>query len=111
TNGVPYFTDTLRATSTGDLTPVCVSYGYSGNGTWYTYTPESNGMVTLSTCGSDFSTELQVFTGDCNSLVALPDGCNIGYGPACSWSASLSFAAAAGTKYYILAAGNAGWVG
>src|SRR4029079_15579178 len=52
TNGVPYFIDTLRDTSTNDPAPLC--YPFSGNGSWYTFTPESNGVVTVSTCGSDF---------------------------------------------------------
>jgi hypothetical protein len=106
TNGVPYFIDTLRATSTGDPAPACVGYYSADNGTWYTYTPESNGMVTISTCGSDFPCGFQVYTGDCNSLVPLPGGCITGGGPVCLDTASLSFQTAGGIKYYILAIGN-----
>ena len=48
TNGIPIFTDTTTATSTND--PLAL------NGVWYTFTPESNGVVTISTCGSAFPT-------------------------------------------------------
>jgi len=111
TNGVPYFVDTLPATATGDPTLYCMGYSPAGNGTWYTYTPESNGMVTVSTCGSDFPFGLQVFTGDCDSLVALPGGCASAGGPVCYGTASLTFQASAGTNYYILAAGGFGEAG
>src|SRR6185437_10690340 len=89
----------------------CMGYSPAGNGTWYTYTPESNGMVTVSTCGSDFPFGLQVFTGDCDSLVALPGGCASAGGPVCYGTASLTFQASAGTNYYILAAGGFGEAG
>ena len=102
-DGVPCFTNTLRATSTGD--PIAL------NGIWYTYTPESNGVVTVSTCGSDFSTALQVYTGSCNSLSAQPGGSSSGNGPACPSNASVSFQATRGVTYYILAGGAAGAIG
>jgi hypothetical protein len=111
TNGVPYFIDTVTANSTNDPAPMCMGYASSGGVTWYTFTPESNGIVTISTCGSDYPSALQVYTGDCNSLVPLPDGCDFGNGPVCPGSASLNFETAGGIKYYILAAGVSGMVG
>jgi len=98
-------TNTANATSTGDPVPGC--QGSAGKGVWYTYTPASSGTVSISTCGSTFDTVLAVYTGSCGSLS--PVICNDDNGPSCAGSqASVSFAATAGTTYYILAAGSAG---
>jgi hypothetical protein len=60
----------------------------------------------VSTCGSDFDTVLQVFTGDCGSLIPLAGGCNDDAGPLCgSVSASVCFMGAAGAKYWFLVGG------
>jgi hypothetical protein len=111
TDGVPCFTNTFRATSTGDPTPTCVSQYSFGNGIWYTFTPASNGVVTISTCGSDFQTDIQVYTGSCGALTPLPQACNYADGPACPGSASLSFEATGGVTYTILAGGFASATG
>jgi hypothetical protein len=103
TNSIPSFADTVRATSTGDPIPL--------NGIWYSFTPESNGVATISTCGSSFPTALQVYTGSCDALSAMAGGFNAGYGPACPTNASVSFEATKGMTYYILAGGVGGGVG
>lgn len=108
-NGVGRVDNTADATSTGDPTPVCVTVG---NGVWYSFTPAASGTVAISTCGSDFDTVLQVYTGSCNSLAPVPDGCNVYSGPSCDGlQASVSFAATAGVTYRILAGGYAGDTG
>lgn len=108
TAGTIYTVNTANATSTNDPVPDC--QGTAGNGVWYSYTPAASGTVTISTCGSTFDTVLEVYTGSCGSLT--PVICNDDNGPACAGSqASVSFAAAAGTTYLILAAGSGGATG
>jgi hypothetical protein len=107
--GILYTENTTGATSTGDPTSAC---GSSVKGVWYTFTPSSNSLVTISTCGSGFDTVLAVFTGSCGSLSALVGGCNDDAGPACTGTrASLAFSGTAGTTYWILAGGYAGATG
>jgi hypothetical protein len=101
-------TNTANATSTGDPVPGC--QGSAGKGVWYTYTPNSSGTVSVSTCGSTYDTVLAVYTGSCGSLS--PVICNDNNGPSCPGSqASVSFSVTGGTTYYILAAGAGGATG
>ena len=103
-NGVMRVDSTAYATSTGDPIPTCVSS--FGNGLWYTITPTANGTLTVSTCGSDFDTVVQVYTGNCAALVPVAQGCNDDDGPSCSATqASVSFTATTGVTYRILAGG------
>jgi hypothetical protein len=108
TAGTTYTVNTAQATSAGDPTPACQPS--FGKGVWYTFTPSSSTTVTISTCGSDFNTVLAVYTGSCGSLTQI--ACNDDNGPACSGNqASVSFAATAGTTYYVLAGGLGGATG
>jgi hypothetical protein len=109
--GTPYGVNTVNASSTGDPKPVCQP-GF-GNGVWYSFTPTLSGVLQLSTCGSDFDTVIQVYTGaTCGALTPLAGGCNDDAGPVCeSVTGSLRFNATAGTKYWILAGGYGGAVG
>ena len=68
---------------------------------WWTYTPTLCGPVTVATCpGSNFDTEIAVFSGSCGALVNV--GCNDDAGPVCSGlSSSVTFNAVAGTTYFI----------
>jgi hypothetical protein len=60
------------------------------------------GTLTASTCGASFDTKLAVFTGSCGTFTQV--ACNDNNGPACSSNAaSVSWAASAGTVYYISA--------
>jgi hypothetical protein len=105
TAGTLYGVNTANATSTGDPTPVCQAN--FGHGVWYSFTPPISGPVFISTCGSDFDTVVQVYTGACGSLTPL--GCNDDGGPACaSVAASVRFMGTAGTTYWILAGGYGG---
>jgi hypothetical protein len=103
-NGVMRVDSTAYATSTGDPTPTCVSS--FGNGLWYTVTPTVDGTLTISTCGSDFDTVLQVYTGSCSALVPVTQGCDDDNGPSCpATQASVSFTATSGVTYRILVGG------
>jgi hypothetical protein len=105
TAGTTYQLNTATATATGDPTPSC--QGSFGKGVWYSFTPSSDGTVTISTCGSDFDTALAVYTGSCGSLTQI--ACNDQSGPACAGNqASVSFAGTTGTHYLILAGGSGG---
>lgn len=110
TAGAVVSLNTAGATLTADPVPSCQTN--FGAGVWYTFTPASNGLVTISTCGSDFDTLLAVYTGACGTLVPLAGGCIDDDGPACQGAqASLSFAGTAATVYRILVGGYEGGVG
>jgi hypothetical protein len=99
--------DTYFAAEAGDPVPRCRTN--FGGGVWFTLTPASNGLVTVSTCGSDFDTVLQVFSGTCNALMPVSGGCNDDSGPACTGrAASVQFSGAGGVAYWILAGGYRG---
>ncbi len=103
--GLTYSMNTANASSAGDPVPICQPT--FGNGVWYTFTPTANGIVTISTCGSDFATSLQIFTGDCGSLLPVIDGCNSDNGPACLGNqGSVSFSGSVGVPYKILVGGS-----
>jgi phosphodiesterase/alkaline phosphatase D-like protein len=96
--------NTASSTSIGDPVPSCQSN--FGNGVWYNFTPPTNGTVTVSTCGSDFDTVLQIYTGGCGALTPLTGGCDDDNGPDCqALQASVSFPGTAGTTYWILVGG------
>jgi murein DD-endopeptidase MepM/ murein hydrolase activator NlpD len=102
--GVARSDSTGNATSAGDSTPTCQTN--FGKGVWYTFTPATSGTVAVSTCGSNFDTVLQVYTGTCAALSAVSGGCDDDDGPDCSGTqASVSFSGTAGTTYRILAGG------
>src|SRR5207253_955082 len=64
-NGVPFSMNTSSASSTND--PILVCGTAVGKGVWFSFTPTATGTVLLSTCGSDFPTVLQVYSGNCAS--------------------------------------------
>ncbi len=102
TNGVTYSESTMQANSNGDPTPGCQAN--FGRGVWFAFTPSISGRITISTCGSDFDTVLQVYTGACASLT--PMICNDDAGSACfAVTASVTFDGVAATTYRILTGG------
>lgn len=104
--GVPYAMSTVDATDTDDPVPVCAS---AFGGVWFSFTPASDGMVRVSTCGSDFATVVQLYSGDCFALTPMAGGCNDFSGSACAgFQASVQFLGSAGTTYRILAGGYGG---
>jgi len=74
------------------------------NAAWYSYTPTSNVLATVSSCGlTDADTRLYVFTGtDCTFgdlvIVGTNDDCDPDNA---NFSSELSFLAIAGTRYWI----------
>jgi hypothetical protein len=106
TTSVPYTESTAGATSTGDPFTSC----NGSNGVWFTYTPSVSGFVTINTCGSDFDTVLQAYSGACGALTAIQcnDDQGLGACPAQPVSSFLEFPGTAATTYHILAAGFIG---
>ncbi len=80
---------------------------------WYSYTPESAGTVTLTTCNpeTNFDTDLNVYTGSCDDLTCFSGFEGNGYvdGPSsCSYQSFAgagSFEGVAGVTYYIAVTG------
>jgi hypothetical protein len=105
TNALPYSMNTASAGATGDPTPACAAAVTKS--VWFSFVPTLNGLAQITTCGSDFDTVLQVYSGSCSSLSSVT--CNDNNGPLCAGSqASVSFHANAGTRYWIQAGGSAG---
>jgi subtilisin family serine protease len=76
--------------------------GYITSTVWYSVTPSSSETLRVSSAGSGFTTELAVYTGTSVDALSAPLACD---GP------QISFAATAGTTYYIQAGGFAGTAG
>jgi len=95
---------TENATQIGNPSePLCGFATLNSYSVWYEITGNGQ-LATISLCGSNFDTELFVFTGSCDSLscVISADG-NPG---TCEWGSSeLSFLAEDGVTYYIAVAG------
>lgn len=106
-DNVPSTVNTTAAAS-NDRLPSCQST--FGKGAWFTYTPSWSGPIEVSTCGSDFDTVLQVYSGTlCRLLTEVPGGCNDDDGPDCAGrQASLRFNGTAAVTYTILAGGYNG---
>src|SRR3954468_8121721 len=100
-----YQMNTATATSTEDPTEICS--GPFGHSVWFSLTPPRSGLVTLSTCGSDFDTAFQLYTGSCSNLTIVL--CSDDGGPACpNQQASASFLGYAGVTYTIVVGGYGG---
>lgn len=95
---------TEDATQIGNpIGPLCGFASLNSNAVWYQVTGNGQ-LATISTCGSDFDTELFVFTGSCDSLecFVMADG-NPG---SCEWGSSeVNFLAEDGVTYYVAVAG------
>jgi len=95
------------ATATGgDHVGTCgTSFTATMKGVWYNLTPDADGDVTVSLCGSGYDTKLGVFTGACGALSCVAgnddsDDCGDN-----SLQSRVTFAATAGTTYRILVSG------
>jgi subtilisin-like proprotein convertase family protein len=83
----------------------CGSSNVGTNASWYSYTPGCDGVVTISACLGGADTDLNVFTGGCDSPVCLtgnddfcpfaPDGSGDPY------ASQVVFSAIAGIEYLI----------
>jgi subtilisin family serine protease len=70
--------------------------GYIGSTVWYSVTPSIDELLRVSTVGSKFTGVLAVYTGASVDALSAPLACD---------SPGISFAATAGTTYYIQAGG------
>jgi hypothetical protein len=103
------FADTIdtrsAGTSDGDPNQSCVFPTALPNSVWYSFTPPSDGTVSVDTLGSDYATVVSAHTGACNPIdhmlteVACQDD---------DGQSSLNFAATAGTTYLILVTDGTG---
>ena len=95
-------TSTLNATSFGNpLGGLCGSdFNYmEGNTIWYSFTGTGE-EVNVSTCGSNFTTDLFIMTGSCDSLECVVQSA-YDQGPCPTWGATqVSFYAEPGQVYY-----------
>jgi len=84
--------------ATNDGASSCNSFPTLNKDIWYAYTPSTNGIVTVDSCGSTFTTILSVHTGCpgtvANQIVCNAEGCQI-------FGALLTFNATAGQTYLI----------
>lgn len=97
--GTTNFT-TVSATTDGPVeAAACTSFGDSnvGSDIWYTYTPASSGVVTISLEGADYDTKLAVYAGDCPSAESAI-ACNDDYH---DLQSQVEFAACAGQTYRV----------
>jgi hypothetical protein len=101
TEGVVYTTNTTYASSSGDNFPVT-------KGVWYRFTPTRAGLLRLSTCGSDFNTAFNVYSGTCGALAYFNGGTTSQGIPCADNRAIAEFAVSLGTTYYIDVGGSAG---
>jgi hypothetical protein len=75
-----------------------------GHGRWYSYTPTTTNLVTVSSCGGGINTRLTVFADGCGTQTLIDqsvDECEISAGGAVTAS-DATFIAYAGTEYLIL---------
>jgi subtilisin-like proprotein convertase family protein len=101
--------------TTPDVAPTCVTTDGTGGGVWYTYTGDDN-VVTINSCnpGTNFDTKIRVYSGSCGSLTCVTGQDDQGATSCSSTGGSFSspgltskvtWAAFAGTQYYILVHG------
>lgn len=102
---------TVSDTTSGDpqQLPQCGTSFNIAPGKWYRYTASTTGTVDATTCnsGTDFLTQIAVFSGSCDYLIC--EG-RSSYVPNCAnngAAATLSFQATAGATYFIYVTGYA----
>lgn len=96
---------TCLATTDGFGEPPCVFFGDNqvNQDVWYTYTASCTGQTTVSLCGSDFDTKLNVYSGaGCPLLIQNPIACA---DDSCGTSSLVTFSALAGQSYKIRVGG------
>ncbi len=96
----------IRSATSGLDDPVSCSGSIDSNTVWYKFTPTVDTVYGIETVGSDFDTVLSVYTGNCGALTRV--ACNDDFGSAISLSTRsiVTFAARAGTTYFIEASGK-----
>jgi len=100
-NTLPY----TATQSTLEATDEAGQLGCGTNSVWYRYTPLNTGLVTITTAGSDFDTQLGVYTGTLNAfaLIACNDDVTV-----VGRRSLVQFNAVAGTPYTIMVTGFGG---
>ena len=73
---------------------------------WFTYTPAVNGNFTISLCGSDYDTAMELFSGDCGALNLLE--CNDDF---CGLQSGVTYCGIAGETYTFRVGGFNGSTG
>ncbi|MCG8327332.1 MAG: T9SS type A sorting domain-containing protein [Chitinophagales bacterium] len=76
--------------------------GSGFQGYWYTYTPDSDGILYIASCGGGVDTRGWILSGDCHDLKIVgvnDDQCDIGSGSA--WASYREAVVTAGTQYLI----------
>jgi hypothetical protein len=92
---------TTATTATDDPVFTCAS-GQKYKTVWYRFTPPQNGVLTVSTSGSNYDTVLAVWTGTRGSLVNPPGGCNDDVIPGTTTTSLISdLNVSGGITYYI----------
>ncbi|NNL15309.1 MAG: T9SS type B sorting domain-containing protein [Flavobacteriaceae bacterium] len=86
--------DTTYATENDELTDFCGT-SQGAPGVWYSFTGTGD-VVTFSLCGTTFDTKIQVYEGECGSLV-----CIDGNDDSCGFQSEVEILSDAGTTYYI----------
>jgi len=96
-------------TTAGTTPDGSASCGLSGAtpDVWYRYVPESNGILTISLCGSSYDTVLSVHSG-CPGLSANQLACN---DDSCGTQSTVTLNVARGTEYKIRVSGYSGSTG
>ena len=84
---------TIEATEVDEPTNICGVSNNGSSGVWYSFTGTGD-IVTVSLCGSDFDTQLQVFEGNCNNQV-----CIGGNDDACGLQSEFLFTSDVSTDY------------
>jgi tryptophan synthase beta subunit len=92
----------ILATDT-DAPTACSGGGTTAEGVWYTFTGTGQ-EVTISTdnAGTNFDTQINIFSGTCGSLVCVGGDDDSGTGT----TSTYTFTAANGTDYYIYVDGD-----
>ncbi len=97
--------DTTLATDSAEAVPAtCTnSPGSFANDVWLSFTPATDGSLTISTCDDDsFDTSIATYTGGCGALVEGPCIGDAPGDPACqTFFAELSLDVTGGTEYLI----------
>lgn len=92
---LPYFdwADTRGAsTSARDPYPSCGGGGRDRR-VWYRFVAPADGLITLDTAGSNYTTIISAYAGTCGALVPAADACNL---------SNLTMPVTAGTTYHIM---------
>jgi|GEM_PF-5294330 len=101
------FTSAFGISATNTDTPNFCDDNLTGSadgvGVWYEFSSNTDAMVSVSLEGSDFDTQLRVFSGNCEALVCVANDDDSGVNP--QLSSVVEFSATAGETYYFFIGG------